>query len=164
MNAWFTLQEFGAAKRIQYHLGPKDIGLWPHAEATGGARVSEKTRLYLAVIAVCLAISGFFVWRLTRPAAPVDVRLDLPMPQAGEELATPQLFDRPPAENAVKAIIAGDPPRAQLADHSGQLIWVRPGETFLNGKVEAITTDAVVWQGPKGTILLKAPEAVTREN
>lgn len=126
--------------------------------------MSVKTRLYLAIIAVCLALSGFFVWRLTRPVAPVDVRLDLPMPQADEELSSPQLFDRPPAENAVKAIIVGDPPRAQLADHSGQLIWVSPGQTFLNGKVEAITADAVVWQGPQGTVLLKAPEVATREN
>lgn len=126
--------------------------------------MSVKIRLYLSIIAVCLALSGFFIWRLILPSAPVDIRLDLPMPQADEELSTPQLFDRPPAENAVRAIVIGDSPRAQLADNSGKMIWVRPGEAFLNGKVEAITADAVVWQGPQGTILLKAPDAATREN
>lgn len=123
----------------------------------GGTQLSARTFLYLAIIGACLALSGFFVWRLTHSKAPVDVRLDLPMPHANEDLATPQLFDRPPAEDAVRVIVAGDPPRAQLADHSGHLIWVRPGETFLNGKVAAITSDAVVWQGRDGTVLLKAP-------
>lgn len=123
--------------------------------------MTRRLAVYLAALAICLALCVLFTVRGARREASA-VFVDLPYPGAPtEQPVDPPLFSPGgPADLEVVRIEAGADPLAVMRDGRGVQITVRTGDVLEGGTVAAITQDAVVWESPKGTLLLKPPPGV----